>query len=138
MRIKDIVLDDVAQGKNWRLVGSPADRSSQPMEEWAIEPAPDLHAGDDAVYSTIYVRDDGEVEPRLLIKEVASPEWSGDICEFADGSWRQAGLVPNPDAPFGQDYVANPHPEDPSFIEAYDHASQATNFTRHVSRMRRT
>jgi hypothetical protein len=135
MRIKDIELSDVAGGKNWRLSGVDKDRWwEEPMEEWEIEPAPALGPDDHAVYSAVYVLDDGKVEPLLLLKEVSSREYGGDYCEFVNGSWRQLGLVPNPDAPFGTEYVANPHPADRSFI---DRASQTMGFLAHVSRMRR-
>jgi len=138
MRIRDITLSDVANGRNWRLTGQGNDRLEQPMEEWPIEPAPVLQGDDLAVYSAVYVLEDGTVEPRLIVKEVASPEYSGDCCEFVGGKWRQVGLVPDPAAPFGTEWVANPDPADPSFVEAYDHAEQARNFVLHVTRMRRS
>ena len=108
------------------------------MEEWRIEPAEPLQSDDHAVYAAVYVLENGAVEPLLLVKEVSSPEYGGDYCEYVDGRWRQLGLVPNPDAPIGTEYIANPHPDDPSFCGQYDHASQARNFALHVVNMRRS
>src|SRR5262245_8815854 len=119
MRIRDIQLSEVAEGKNWRLRRIDSEQWwEQAIEEWLVEPADVLDAEDLAVYSAIFVSEDGAVEPRLLIKEVSAQGWGGDYCEFANGKWRQLGLVPDPNAPYGFEWVANPSPIDPSFLEA--------------------
>jgi hypothetical protein len=105
------------------------------MEEWRIEVAEPLQPNDHAVYSAVYVLEDGTVEPLLVVKEVSSPEYGGDCCEHVDGNWRQVGLVANPGAPVGTEYVASPHSDDPSFS---DHAGQARNFALHVVKMKRS
>lgn len=88
MQIKDIKLVDVAKGKNWRLSELDDDDWSElPMEEWRIEVAESLQPNDHAVYSAVYVLEDGTVEPLLVLKEVSSPEYGGDYCEHVDGNW---------------------------------------------------
>lgn len=136
MRIKDIKLTEVKRGLNWRLVGTDNKRwFDEPMEEWEIEPAAPLQTSDYAVYSGVFVLENGQVQPLLLIKEVSSPEYGGDYCEYVDGKWRQLGLVPNPNAPFGTEYIANAHPEDPSYVEESGHEWHASNFALHVGNM---
>ncbi len=105
------------------------------MEEWQIESGAPLQTNDHAVYSAVNVLENGRVEPLLLVKEVSSIEYGGDYCEYVDRQWRQVGLVPNPDAPIGTEYVANPHIEDPSFIGECGHAWHAKNFALHVVKM---
>ncbi len=137
MRIKDIKLTEVKRGTNWRLVETDEEAwRDTPMEEWRIERAEPLRVTDHAVYSGAYVLENGSVEPLLLLKEVSSIEYGGDYCEHVGGRWRQVGLEPNPDAPIGDEYIANPHDDDPSFMGECGHLWHARNFAVHASRMR--
>jgi hypothetical protein len=116
MRIKDITRDDIRQGKNWKLAAlHNGTFPDVPLEELSIEEAEVFQPDDHVVYSTIFVTDAGEVQPRVVIKVVSDMDYAGDCCELVDGRWRQAGLVPDPDAPFGNEYFANPLEQDPSF-----------------------
>jgi len=116
MQIKDLTQADIRSGRNWRLVepDSVFDES-RPMEEWRIQPAATFTAEDEIVYSALWVTDTGIVTPMVLVKRVGDLDYGGDYCELVDGRWRQVGLTPNPSAPPGQEYVANPLPQDPSF-----------------------
>ncbi|GEM_PF-5591005 len=58
------------------------------------------------------------VKPIVMVKEVGSAGW--DYCEYVAGKWRQTGLKPNPDAPLGNEYIANPVDEDPEFTVCGD------------------
>jgi hypothetical protein len=116
MKIKDITLDDIRKGRNWRVTSVEHGAFPDvPLEELAIEEAEEFESEDMIVYSTIFVTDSGHVKPLVTIKEVQTPEYGGDSCEFVDGRWRQAGLEPNPNAPPGTEYFANPLKQDPSF-----------------------
>lgn len=126
----------MAKGRNWRLLGADEDAwLDDPVEEWPIEPTDSLGPSDEAVYSGVYMLEDGQVQPLLLIKEVGSPEYGGDYCEHVEGKWRQVGLEPDPDAPNGQMYIARPHLSDPSSCADEDHDYHTRNFAKHVSRM---
>ena len=122
MKIKDITLDDIRKGRNWKVTslehGSFPD---VPLEELSIQEADEFGPEDIVVYSTIFVTDSGKVKPLVTIKEADSLEYGGDACEFVDGRWRQVGLEPNPNAPSGTEYFANPLEQDPSFITDHDY-----------------
>ena len=79
MRISDISLDDIRQGKNWKLLDPDEFLGSLPMEEMSIEPLERFGPEDYVVYSAIYVTDAGEVLPHVMIKEVGSLEYGGDV-----------------------------------------------------------
>ena len=115
MRIRDITLDEIRNGKNWKLVNPQEVGEILAMEDLSIAECEDFRPEDYVVYSAIFVTDSGEVQPFVMIKEVGDIEYGGDMCEFVGGKWQQMGLVPNPDAPFGTEYYANPLAEDPSF-----------------------
>jgi hypothetical protein len=136
MKIRDISIAEVRQGLNWRLVKTNGEAWwEKPMEEWNIEPATPLRAKDHAVYSAVYVLENGEVDPVLIVRDVSSRTPGGDYAEFVDGHWRQLGLVPNPNAIPGTEYIATPHPNDRSFT-ANERELQSEMFARFVGRMR--
>jgi hypothetical protein len=117
MQIKDIKIDDIRQGKNWKAQ-SPEDfwQQDNPLEDLSIVEATDFEPEDTIIYSVIVVYDNGEVKPLVQIKEVQYLDYGGDFCEIVNGKWQQVGLVPNPNAPIGTEYVANPLEKDESFI----------------------
>lgn len=127
MRIRDITLDEIRQGKNWKLVNPREMLGDSPLEDVSIEECESFLPEDYVVYSAIYVTNAGEVQPRVMIKEVGDMEYGGDECEFVGGKWRQAGLVPNPNAPLGTEYFANPLAEDPSFFADEEEDDRAYN-----------
>ncbi len=117
MRIREIPISEVRAGKNWRLV-PPGDDAwlDLPVEEWGdVQEADNFSEEDTVIYSALVAYPSGDVRPVLVVKEVGHADYWGDACEFVDGAWRQAGLTANPNAPLGQEYVANPLPIDPSF-----------------------
>jgi hypothetical protein len=121
MKIKDITLDDIRKGNNWKVTSlEKGCFPDVPLEELSIEKAEAFESEDNIVYSTIFVTDSGAVKPLVTIKEVQGREYGGDSCEFVDGRWRQVGLEPNPNAPAGTEYFANPLEQDPSFVADYD------------------
>ena len=123
MQIKDITLDDIRQGKNWKVV-LPEDGSFPddiPLEGLTVEEAAEFEPEDYVVYSTIFVTNAGAVKALVMIKTVEDMDYGGDYCEFVDGRWRQLGLEPNPNAPFGEEYIADPLEQDPSFVSEDDY-----------------
>jgi hypothetical protein len=138
MQIRDITLADICAGKNWRLVPQTDDWCEAPLEDWGPlveteEFAPDDHI----VYSGLIVYRSGTVEPFVLVRTVSDGDYGGDYCEFVDGAWRQVGLVPNPNAEVGDEFIANPLPLDQSFCGEYDHEHQRRGFQTHVGKLRR-
>lgn len=136
MRIKDITLDDIRGGKNWKVV-LPEDGvfpEAIPLEEVAAEEADEFGPGDYIAYSSIFVTGAGEVKPLVMIKLVADLDYGGDYCEFVDGRWRQLGLEPDPHAPSGEEYVANPLEQDPSFVSEDDYRkAHREGFKKYIS-----
>ena len=118
MQIKDITIEDIRQGKNWKAQ-SPEEFGweDNPLEDLSIGEATEFEPDDTIIYSVIVVYDDGEVKPLVQIKEVQDLDYGGDFCEIVNGKWQQLGLVPNPDTTFDTEYVANPLDEDESFSE---------------------
>jgi len=117
MQIKDITIEDIRQGKNWKAQ-SPEDFwwQDNPLEDLSIVEATEFEPEDTIIYSVIYVIGDGEVKPLVQIKQVQDLDYGGDFCEIVNGKWQQLGLVPNPNAPLSTEYVANPLEQDESFI----------------------
>lgn len=115
MKIRDISLDEIRKGKNWKLVDPRELLGELALEDVSIAESEQFGPEDYVVYSAIFATDSGEAQPRVMIKEVGSLEHGGDECELVAGKWQQVGLVPNPNAPFGNEYFANPLAEDPSF-----------------------
>jgi hypothetical protein len=123
MRIKDITLRDIRAGLNWRVTRS-QDREwpDQPIEEWQIDHADRIAPNDSVVYSGVYVTEEPAltVTAIVLVKELQDLDYGGDYCEFVAGSWSQVGIVPNPNAVSGTEYIADPLTTDPSF-DSPDH-----------------
>ena len=123
MRIRDIPLAEIRAGRNWRL-RSTQDPTwpEQPLEDWQIEAADTVEPEDSVIYSGVYVVEEPRfnVTPIVLVKELQGLDYGGDYCELVNGRWSQVGLVPNPTAPHGTEYIAAPRADDPSF-DSLDH-----------------
>ena len=116
MQIKDITIEDIRQGKNWKAQSAEDFAwENSPLEDLPIVAATEFEPEDIVIYSALAVYDDGEVKPLVQIKCVEDLDYGGDYCELVNGKWQQVGLVPNPDTTFGTEYVANPLDEDESF-----------------------
>ena len=137
MKIRDITLKDIRDGKNWRLVPETNDWFELPLEEWGpIGEASDFSPTDQIVYSGITVYEDGNVRAIVCVREVQYLDYGGDYCEFVDGEWRQVGLVPNPNVPDSEEFIANPLESDPSFDSDWDYRGHhRENFRRHISKL---
>ncbi len=127
MKIKDIKLEDVAAGKNWKVRDGSGtfevDLSGSARVEFIqleIEEAEEFTEDDYIVYSGIFLADSGRALPLLLVKRVGDFDYGGDYCEIHEGRWRKLGLEPNPDAEFGFEFFASPLEEDPSFASDQD------------------
>ena len=120
LKMCDLTVDNIRSGQNWK-VSDPEELlqvqfgEGLMLEDVRIEETRSFAADDMIVYSTIFVTEDGRVRAGVMIKNVNAIEPGGDYCEIHDGKWREVGLVPNPNAPQGTEYVANPLEEDPSF-----------------------
>ncbi len=117
-RIRDLTLDDIRSGRNWKVADP--DELSQIGARFRLEDVHILEAdsfaqNDTIAYAALFVTEDGSVSPLVLIKMVGDIDYGGEYCEVQDGKWRQVGLVSNPSAPHGVEYVANPLDIDPSF-----------------------
>jgi hypothetical protein len=122
MQIKDITIDDIRQGKNWKAQSSEDFwLQDNPLEILPVVEANRFESEDLIVYSAIFVTDDGGIKPLVMIKRVGNLDYGGDYCEFVNGKWQQVGLVPNPNATFGTEYIANPLEQDDSFISDDDY-----------------
>jgi hypothetical protein len=128
MRIRDVKIEDVVAGRNWRL----KDDAAPSMVDWAIEACQDFRASDTVVYSALAAFETGEVRPLLLIREVGTYEWWGDTCEYVDGAWRELGRADKWNA---ETYVADPVSNDPSFMGEYAHEKQRAGFARWCDRL---
>src|SRR5687768_3622654 len=121
MQIKDITIEDIRQGKNWKAQSAEDfGWEDNPLEDLSIVEATEFEPDDTVIYSLLVVYDEGEVKPLVQIKQVQDLDYGGDFCEFVNGKWQQLGLVPNPNAPLGTEYVANPLEQDGSFISDDD------------------
>lgn len=139
LRIKDIPLSDVKAGKNWRFYPPHDDDWLElPMEDWGpVIEADDFTENDEILYSGLLAYPSGDVIPVLMLKTVGDAGYWGDSCEFVKGRWQQIGLEPNPNAPLGQEYIANPLASDPSF-DAPDHDYRTwhrNGFLEHLHRL---
>ncbi len=132
--IKDISLEEIKRGSNWKAT-YPEDPDA-PFEDCLVEETIDFKPEDTIAYSVISVTEDEQVKPLIQIKEVVYLDYGGDYCEWIDGKWRQLGLVPNPNAPISQEYVANPLDIDPSFDADHDYrAWHRDNFKKYISKI---
>jgi hypothetical protein len=128
MRIRDIQIADIVAGKNWKVGNTNEfDWENERLEALPIVEAVEFEPEDEIVYSGVYVTLNGVVEPMVLIKAVEDSGYGGDYCEFVDGRWQQVGLVPNPDAPLGTEYIANPLEQDESFNSDHDYRAYHRN-----------
>ena len=135
MRIKDISVSDIKEGRNWKVLSpEDIDWDNILLEETPIEECFDFDDEDLIVYSAIFVSDDEQITPLVMIKQVSDTGYGGDYCEFVDGRWRQVGLVPNPEA-FGTEYYANPLEKDESFVSDDDDYRKwhRDNFRKYIS-----
>lgn len=118
LRIRDLTVDDIRFGKNWKVT-DPHELlfigKTLNLEDIHVSETESFSEEDTIAYSAIFVTKDGTVSPLVLIKEVAEIDYGGEYCEVHAGKWRQVGLIPNPNALHGTDYVANPLDQDPSF-----------------------
>ena len=139
MKIRDILIRDIQEGKNWRFVPPENEEwVDLPIEEWGpIEEATEFLRTDHVVYSALTVYPDGRVEPIVCIREVLDLDFGGSYCEIVDGLWRQLGLRPKPAAGPSNTFIANPLTIDPSF-DAPDHDYRAYHregFLSHVVKL---
>ena len=139
MKINEITVEQIKEGKNWKVVSFDGFLELE-LEDMTIAECSDFSAEDYVVYSTIFVHDSGEITPMVMIKEVGTLEHGGDMCEFVDGRWQRVGAIPNPDLQiFGSEYIANPLPNDPSFDTGDpaddEYAYNRTQFMRWIERL---
>jgi hypothetical protein len=121
MQIKDITIDDIRLGKNWKVLSpNTVNWGMVLLEELFIVEIEKLGQQDVIVYSAVFVEDGGKTKPVLMIKRVEDLNYGGDYCELVNGEWRQVGLVPNPNAAFGTEYIADPLEQDESFANDED------------------
>jgi hypothetical protein len=136
MRIRDISITDIAQGKNWKVLSTENfDWENNRLEALPIAEATEFEPEDEIVYSGVYVTHNGEVEPLVLIKAVEDLSYGGDYCELVGGSWQQVGLVPDPGALPENEYIANPLDEDESFSGEDYRAYHREGFRNFVQRL---
>jgi hypothetical protein len=128
VRIRDVEVEDVIAGRNWRL----KDDAAPEMVDWEIETCSDFRASDTVVYSALAVFETGEVRPLLVIREVGTYEWWGDTCEYVGGAWRALGRA---DEWRAETYVGAPLENDPSFMGEYSHERQRDGFARWRDRL---
>jgi len=115
MKINEITVEDIKAGKNWKLL-DPNELLELELEDLTIAEHVAFSDDDYVVYSTVYVTDSGSVTPMVIIREVGTLEYGGEMCELKDGRWQRLGANPNPDSQvFGNEYIANPLPNDPTF-----------------------
>ncbi len=121
MQIKDLTLHDIRAARNWIVVGDDANGALRdPLEETVLEPCSAFGEDDYVAYPCVYVTPGPKATALVLLKRVGDFDYGGDYCEFVDGSWRQLGLIPNPNAEPGEGFVASPLENDPSF-DSPDH-----------------
>jgi hypothetical protein len=137
MKIRDITLADIRAGKNWRLLTSEDERwFDAPMEEWGpLVEAERFSLEDHVVYSGLVAYSCGRVQAIVQIKTVGDLDYGGDFCEFVDGGWRQLGLVPNPNAEPGREYIANPLSVDESFSTDEYREEHRKGFLEHAGKL---
>jgi hypothetical protein len=137
MKIRDITLADIRAGKNWCLVPPAEERwFDAPMEEWGPLVESDQFAPEDhVVYSGLVAYRSGRVKAIVQIKTVGDLDYGGDFCELVDGKWRQLGLVPNPNAEVGQEFIANPLSTDESFSTDEYREEHRQGFFKHASKL---
>ena len=124
-RIRDLSVEDVRQGKNWRL--KPSTKVPKDMAAWEIEPLRELHPDDDVVYAALGVINENRVVPLVVVKTLRSPEYLGDVAYYVKGRWG-----PRPDRSeftrLEEIYVANPLDDDPSFFGQDTRERQRSGF----------
>lgn len=154
MRIADITLAEVLNGRNWRVTEpepKPSDTASlddferwekaywqwkQRMDRWEIEAADAHNLQDRIVYSGVVVSRDGAVSPILLIRSIEELDFGGDYLQLVSGEWRPLGEAPKPDAPPVEEYIANPLRADRSFADVEYRQWHRTNFRQWAARLR--
>ena len=136
MKIKDVTLSEISSGINWKVLVDDEFDFDLPLEDWDIEDTAEFERYDTIAYSAVYVVENNAT-PLILIKEVQGIDYGGDYCEYINGKWRQLGLEPDPNAPVGQEYIANPLDQDPSFdAPDWDHRGwHRENFRKFVIKL---
>jgi len=119
MKIQDVTLDDLRQGTNWRAV-NPNDYFDGliPLQELSLGKSAKFSKQDYVIYSVIYVIEPDEVRPLLMMHRVGDMDYGGCYCHYVNGQWQESGLEPDPNYPVGKEYVANPLPNDHSFVSS--------------------
>jgi hypothetical protein len=125
MRIREIKIADIVLGTNW-ILSETTDATSE-MVDWEVEECASFRPTDTVVYSALAVLESGKARPLLLIREVGTPEWWGDTCEYVDGTWRD---LAHSDELSLEEFVASPLDNDPSFMGHYAHERQRAGFAR--------
>jgi hypothetical protein len=137
MQIRDITMADIRAGKNWRLEPSDDRRFDAPMEQWGPLIETNQFAVEDViVYSGVVAYRSGRVKAIVQIKTVGDIDYGGDYCEFIGGEWRQVGLVPNPNAEAGEEFIASPLSFDPSFSSDDYREHHQRGFVNHVGKLK--
>jgi hypothetical protein len=117
MLLRDITVADIARGSRWlvpQFEETAEDEEAFRAGDFGVQPSEVFSEEDTVAYSGLYVQADA-VLPLLLIKQVGAIEYGGDSFEMVNGKWRLSGEVPDPDTPPGEEFIADPLPEDPSF-----------------------
>lgn len=118
LRLRDLTIGDVCSGQNWKLT-VPEEMAeigtTLNMEDVHLEAADSFTLEDTVAYAAVCAQEDGQIVPLVLVKTVGYLDYGGDWCDYREGRWRQVGLVPNPNAPRGEEFIANPLAIDPSF-----------------------
>ncbi|MCJ8330085.1 MAG: hypothetical protein HRT89_12410 [Lentisphaeria bacterium] len=115
MCINDLTIEDIKSGKNWIITDSNELVEFDNLEDVHISQNDTFSEVDTILYPAVFVTENEEVSPLVLIRQVNDLDYGGDYCEIHNGKWRQLGLEPNPNAPSGTEYIANPLSIDSSF-----------------------
>lgn len=114
-KIKDITLEEIISGKNWKLVTSDHENDLEIVDMF-IEGTNNFNEDDFVVYSAILPLINGEAIPLVQIKEVGSSEYGGDFAVYLNGKWGTLGPNFKPDIEVSNiTYIANPLDIDPMF-----------------------
>jgi hypothetical protein len=120
-RLGDIPVEDIRAGKVWKLELPEDHDFDAPLADWGpVFDAEDFDAEDTIVYSGLLASIDGRATPLLLVRELGAIDYGGDYLEHVEGAWHPVGFLIDTDASIGDEYIADPHPRDPSFEGSED------------------